>query len=283
MRKTIAFLATLCLTATLWCCGTAHESAQSVTEVTTDTVNFEEEMSSADNSEINDATSIFNSDKNDDLDTDYDGVCDYDEVNVYGTDPENSDTDNDSVDDGSEIKLGLDPCNPKTFGVPDSEYKVSQTIAADSRTLSAINTEDSPYAFSIDLTTNLDAERNMSIVHSGYSYAIQNDAMIGASLDVSISDACNPENMVIKFNVKEPFRENTLNLYSEYEEFKGLKRLNIFKFDEESNMLLPIDTEFEVEEGIVFAKVDELGTYCIMDMEIWLNNLGVELNPPSEN
>lgn len=46
-------------------------------------------------------------------------------------------------------------------------------------------------------------------------------------------------------------------------------------------MLLPIETKFDVENGLLYAEVDELGTYCIMDIEIWLNNLGVEM--PKEN
>ena len=51
-------------------------------------------------------------------------------------------------------------------------------------------------------------------------------------------------------------------------------------------MLLPVETEFDVENGLLYAEVDELGTYCIMDMEIWLTNLGVEMpeeNQPEEN
>ncbi|MBO5476119.1 MAG: hypothetical protein J5982_06445 [Bacilli bacterium] len=51
-------------------------------------------------------------------------------------------------------------------------------------------------------------------------------------------------------------------------------------------MLLPVETEFDVENGLLYAEVDELGTYCIMDMEIWLNNLGVEMpeeSQPEEN
>lgn len=86
---------------------------------------------------------------------------------------------------------------------------------------------------------------------------------------------------MLKYNIKEAYIDNTLNLYSSLEEFQGIKRLNIFKFHEDKNMLLPVETEFDVENGLLYAEVDELGTYCIMDMEIWLNNLGVEM--PEEN
>lgn len=209
-------------------------------------------------------------------DTDEDGLSDYDEVYVYNTDPTLPDSDNDDVDDESEIKLELDPNNPETFGVPDSQYMKSQHIEVNDKILIDINTTESPYELSIDLTTNRDAEKEMSIVQSGYSSVIENDAMIGASLDISISDKCNPEDIVIRYNIKDEYIANTLNLYSEFDEFSGIKRLNIFKFDEEMNMLLPIDTQFDVENGFLYSEVDELGTYCIMDLEIWLNNLGVE-------
>ena len=44
---------------------------------------------------------------------------------------------------------------------------------------------------------------------------------------------------------------------------------------------LPIETKFDIENNTLYAEVDELGTYCVMDMEIWLNNLGVEV--PKKN
>lgn len=216
-------------------------------------------------------------------DTDNDNLSDYDEINVYGTDPLKPDTDDDGLDDDSELKFELDPNNPETYGIPDGEYQISQSISSDNEILSSINTEGSPFSLSIDIKTNGDAEKELSISQSTYSNAIENDAMIGASLDFSISDTCNPEEIVLKYNIKEAYIDNTLNMYSSLEEFQGIKRLNVFKFDEDKNMLLPVNTEFDVENGLLYAEVDELGTYCIMDMEIWLNNLGVEMPKESQN
>jgi hypothetical protein len=42
-------------------------------------------------------------------DRDGDGLFDDDETDVYGTDPDNPDTDNDDVDDGKEVWIGTDP------------------------------------------------------------------------------------------------------------------------------------------------------------------------------
>lgn len=50
-------------------------------------------------------------------DSDGDGTSDYDEINVYGTDPLNPDSDDDGLTDNDEINTyGTDPLNPDTDG-----------------------------------------------------------------------------------------------------------------------------------------------------------------------
>lgn len=50
-------------------------------------------------------------------DTDGDGLTDYEEVMVYGTDPLNPDTDGDGLSDGDEVNVyGTDPLDPDTDG-----------------------------------------------------------------------------------------------------------------------------------------------------------------------
>lgn len=87
-------------------------------------------------------------------DTDGDGLSDFDEINKYKTDPLNADTDGDTIKDGAEVAIGLDPNNTATFGVPDAEYKIKQTIDADSYSLKSINKKDSPYALSLEITAS---------------------------------------------------------------------------------------------------------------------------------
>lgn len=48
-------------------------------------------------------------------DTDGDGLCDYEEKRIYGTDPNNPDTDGDGINDGAEIKRGRNPLGPGSF------------------------------------------------------------------------------------------------------------------------------------------------------------------------
>lgn len=59
-----------------------------------------------------------------DLDSDGDGLTDYEEINVYGTDPFNPDTDGDGLTDYEEVRIyGTDPLNPDTDydGLTDGE------------------------------------------------------------------------------------------------------------------------------------------------------------------
>jgi len=51
-----------------------------------------------------------------DMDSDEDGLFDSDEVVTHGTDPNNSDTDNDGLSDDLEIQAGTDPLNPDSDG-----------------------------------------------------------------------------------------------------------------------------------------------------------------------
>jgi len=82
------------------------------------------------------------------LDSDGDGLGDFDEINVYFTDPNLADTDGDLIDDGVEINNAVDPSNPldpldwpnfadsdlAPLGSPDgvinaADYLIAQRIA----------------------------------------------------------------------------------------------------------------------------------------------------------
>ena len=58
------------------------------------------------------------------LDTDNDGLSDWDEINTYGTDPNNPDTDGDGLTDGVEVNiLATDPTltDSDNNGTPDGD------------------------------------------------------------------------------------------------------------------------------------------------------------------
>lgn len=207
-------------------------------------------------------------------DTDRDGLSDYDEVYNYNTDPTNPDTDGDKVTDGDEIILGLDPNNPETNGYPDSEYTTTQTISKDSGALDYINNlEENPYTISVEVTAAGVADNCLSADESGYSSVIlQNDAVLGVVSELTYSEGLSVTDVVINFHIDDSAVENELGIYDD-PAFKGINRFSVFKYFEDNNVLLPIETFYDEENDTVYTHVDVMGTYCLIDMEKWLNNI----------
>jgi hypothetical protein len=206
-------------------------------------------------------------------DADGDGLTDWEEVFVYFTDPLNPDTDDDGVWDGDELKLGLDPLNPETFGFPDIEYTVLQVISNDNEVLSAINYGNEHFQLSIEIEASGWVESNLFVRESSYSHAMQNDMMLGIIPELIYPEQFIVESVTLKFEIADEYLDNVLGIYSDNIEFDGIKRLNVFKWFDEVNMSLPIETKFDLNNDVLYVEVDRLGTYCIVDMEMWFGFL----------
>lgn len=205
-------------------------------------------------------------------DTDDDGFLDGDEISKYKTDPLNPDTDNDGIKDGDEIKLGLDPLNPQTFGIPDSEYEVSQEVSSDSEAFSIVNTDENPFKLSLQADAAGCVESNITVEESAFSEIIDNDSMIGIAPEFQCEDTCKISKAVVKFKIDTDNLPECQGLFKDEKEFQGIKRYCIFKYDEELNILLPIETMYDEDTNTIYSETDELGTYCVMDMESWLSS-----------
>lgn len=205
-------------------------------------------------------------------DTDGDGLSDYDELSKYNTDPLKADSDGDTLNDGDELVIGLDPNNPETFGVPDAEYKIEQIVAADSEALKKVNTDESPYKLSLEVTASGNVNGNLNADRSSYSTAINSDIQLGETIDLNYIGG-DVDGVKLSFTIGDAYLDNELGLFPDEEELQDIKRLNVFKYFEDINMLLPIETVIDEETNTISATVDELGTYCVVDMEKWLSNL----------
>lgn len=197
------------------------------------------------------------------LDTDNDGLSDGDEVNKYNTDPLKADTDGDGINDSDEISLGLDPLNTSTYGVPDAEYTFDVTLSEDGEAMSEIN-KDNDYKLSIEITAAGNVENNIEVKESDYSETIKNSAIVGKTFDIEYDTSCKTEKIVLKFELEK-------DVIDELE--SDIERFCAFKLFEDYNIILPVYTEYNSNENLVYAQVDELGTYCLMDMEKLVENL----------
>jgi len=121
-----------------------------------------------------------------DIDSDGDGLSDWEEINIYGTDPYLADTDGDGVSDFLEILYGTDPLVPninfpqtRTIGEPD---KVNTVTASVSMTLRA----DQVGTLEITPVTVAD-DRMLSPAIPGYLGVAYNFAVSGAFNSANIS------------------------------------------------------------------------------------------------
>ena len=123
------------------------------------------------------------------------------------------------------------------------------------------------------------AENNVYARESGYSNAIENSAIIGTAPEFVYTDGLSVEEVTVKFELESSAVSNTLGTYVNASgEFNGIDRLNIFMFIEEVNMLLPVETFRDESTNTVYTTTDRMGTYCLVDMELWLNLLGIKPN-----
>ncbi|HAG13977.1 MAG TPA: hypothetical protein DCG49_08970, partial [Ruminococcus sp.] len=209
-------------------------------------------------------------------DTDADGLSDRAEIFEHKTDPLLADTDGDGLEDGFEIRYGLDPLHASTDGTPDADRQITQTFESQSDALKSVNSDESPYALSVEITTNGDAEKEMAVSESSYSAFLESDAQIGDIIDLSLSDFLHTEKIHLSFAIKDECLDNTLNKYSEYDDMQGIKRLSIFKYYDEISMMLPVETQYDLENNVISADVTEAGTYCVIDLEVWFDLFDLE-------
>ena len=192
-------------------------------------------------------------------DSDDDDISDYDEINTYLTDPNDEDSDDDYIFDGDELAINLNPNNPSTDGVvQDSEYIISQNIAASSVALSTINNEDNSYELSIDTNSAGVAEKSISVSVSQYSGAF-NENITGKAVDISYNKNLKVENIKLNFALKEDeFIDNTA------EDFM------IFEYFPDKNYLLPVETKYD--GNTVYVESPRVGTYCLVNTQETFNN-----------
>lgn len=255
-----------------------------------------------------------------DKDTDGDGIPD-DIEDFFGTDPNKSDTDGDGLDDmyeletsetdftktetdgngitddkedfdkdglldGDEIKIGLDPLKKMTHeGIPDKEYQVEQKITEDKF---FVNQDKKEFQISMDITASGCVETGMGVADSSSRNLLSNNrAILGDAIDFNYVNGT-MSSATLKFRINEKYLNPSNNGGTTIEnQLKGLKRFNIFRLNQEddkenASLLLPLETNFDSSTNTISAKVDELGTYCIVDMNMWLYDLGIRCDNGNE-
>ncbi len=146
-----------------------------------------------DNNGVNDSDEDYDNDKltnieeknhgtdYDNIDTDFDSLSDYDEINgvkskdgtrTYILDPLSDDTDSDGLRDDTEIKLGLNPTNPN-----DAHTKVSQTSSEDAIPKDLGKKSSVPISFYGELVGDID--ENVKVRKSNDNFFDNMQGLVG--------------------------------------------------------------------------------------------------------
>lgn len=166
-------------------------------------------------------------------------------------------------------------------GVCWTDYTREWTIDSDSELLAEINNDNPHYQLSVSIEAAGVPDIHLNVGESGYSYVMQSDSILGIVPELFYPDNLAIESVIIRFEVAEKHRTE-LGIFPGEPEFTGIKRLNISMWCEEVNMSLPIETQVDVENNVVYAVVDRVGTFCLEDMEKWFGRLTGDYEPPFE-
>ena len=189
-----------------------------------------------------------------------------------------------------------------TYDIPDRDYTVNQIIPADDPIFSDINTPDNAYALSVEIKASGYAKNHLRVRDSSYAYALQDSSAVGFTPEFIYDDDYKVENITLKFEIKEEFRDNVSHYFDAinsgdnyydytYEidsELEGIKRFNVFKYFQSINLPMPIYTEYDDTNHIVSVTVDTfetddkgnsygIGSYSLVDLEVW----GMLMNKPN--
>ena len=139
------------------------------------------------------------------LDTDGDGLTDYDETTIYKTSPYLADTDGDGIPDGEEVRLGQNPlCNEKTevgdCGLTASSTTVTQTVDTTSVDTTSVGASSTP-AENVDqallikaLSGQGDADTMRQILLQGGADPAQVNVLTDADLMSMYTDVLQSQN-----------------------------------------------------------------------------------------
>ncbi len=201
-----------------------------------------------------------------DSDADEDGISNYDEINVYGTDPDNFDSDGDGVPDGSELKLGIDPLNGS-----DGETFFVQNLSEEEIDF---NTTNDDYAISVELNAQNSIEDALIIKNSPYSVMIkENRAVIGTPVDIEYY-AGEIESGKITFNLDESFVSSRPEYFPNHK--SSFDRFAVLYFDTEMHILVPIECEYDEANLSISVSSDNIGNLVLIDYEAMMYDLGIE-------
>lgn len=202
-------------------------------------------------------------------DTDSDGLSDFEETTIYNTDPVNYDSDGDTLSDGDEIYLGLNPLMQKTDGITfDSERIFTQTLS-ENNVSDELLSEDNAATPTLTLTASGNINNDVTIEPTSSNAFSDSRAIIGEAIDIvgdNISDG------TISFVL----RDAGTSLLS-LQDMSDLYSTSIICKYNEDGITEYLDTDYNASTNTLSASVEGEGTYFVLDVKNLFDELGLVL------
>ena len=225
-----------------------------------------------DNNGINDGDEDYDKDKltnieeknygtdYDHVDTDFDSISDYDEINgvktkdglkTYKTNPLSDDTDGDGLRDDTELKLNLNPLNSG-----DANTKVKQTINKSVLPKELTIESSTPISFTGELIGDID--ENVKVRKSHNYYFDIMEGIVGTPIKIDTTYIYH-DNLMIEYDL------------TKYESIKN--RIQLCRYSE--GKLVPVEYTF-IENNKLYGNVQS-GEYVLIDSKRYMNMLKIYL------
>lgn len=156
--------------------------------------------------------------------------------------------------------------------MPDSEYIFEVDVPPDVESFSNINTDTNPFEVTVKIKAAGNILSNLDARESLCSKAMTNDANLGICSEFIYDEGCKIEEAVIQFKIDYENAVEADTKKAEDSESYGIKKYSIFKFFEDTGILLHVTTEIDEENNTLSTTVDSLCSYCVIDMEKLLND-----------
>lgn len=192
-------------------------------------------------------------------DTDDDTLSDYDELYVYGTDPLNPDTDGDTLSDADEISLGLNPLLPDSYndGINDGNRKFVQTISY------------------TESDNNLPIEE-VNISFDGTGYINSTTSIETDDTNVFVSNLLSIVGKPFRFESTSVFDEATVSFVVDTAKanVQSIDELGVVWYDEAFHQFRMLECSYDEDSSTVIATVPHFSMYCVVNREEWVNAQG---------
>ncbi len=190
-------------------------------------------------------------------DTDEDGLCDYEEIYLYNTDPNNSDSDWDEMTDGTEINCALNPLLADTDGngIIDCEETIKQQVRIEGfekNTLEEVGTLPS-----VIITGKGDySEKLNAVAITNDKTILEINSLVGTPFDLVHDDNMTFESSEISFQISDEILKTI-----------SLDELVIASYDKENNALELLDTRYDEVSHTISADVNHYSIYFAINIE----------------